>query len=63
MFASSGWLITWHSPVEILRNRNFNASESSDFVKQLYLGVERREQVFSDVLSITFCSLVFKINI
>lgn len=63
MSASSGWLITWHSPIEILRSRNFNASESTDFAEQLYLGVERREQVFSNVLSITFCSLVFKVNI
>lgn len=63
MSASPGQLITWHSPIEILRSRKFNLSESTGFAKQLYLGVERREQVFLNLLSLTFGLLVFKINI
>ena len=47
----------------ILKSRNFNVSKSTNFVKQLYLGIKRKEQVFSDLFSLTFCSLVFTINI
>lgn len=36
---------------------------NTDLAKQLYLRVERREHVFSDLLALTFCSLVFRINI
>lgn len=56
MSAGSAQLITWHSLIEILRSRNFNVSESTEFAKQLYLGVERREQVF---FKFTFVNILF----
>lgn len=56
MSPSTGQLITWHSPTEILRSRNFNVSESTGFAQQLYLGIESQEQV---VFKFTFFNILF----